>query len=83
MKQIDWEQRRYELTKDIFIAYVRANPEKHVWPYVGFALEAADSIKRITKPNIPLIPDVLPLYSRKSQRGCRKFEIKISKYGKV
>lgn len=28
MKQIDWEQRRYELTKDIFIAFVRADPEK-------------------------------------------------------
>lgn len=44
MKQIDWEQRRYELTKDIFIAFVKANPEKHIWPYVGYALEAADTL---------------------------------------
>lgn len=31
MKQIDWEQRRYELTKDIFIAFIRANPEKNMF----------------------------------------------------
>ena len=44
MKQIDWEQRRYELTKAINISFVRANPEKHIWPFVKFSIEAADTL---------------------------------------
>lgn len=47
MKQetINWEQRRYELVKDIFIAFLTTKPASiPLVSYIGSTIEAADTL---------------------------------------
>lgn len=45
LETINWEQRRYELAKDIFIAFLTTRSgTAPLAPYIGLAIEAADAL---------------------------------------